>query len=162
MILIDREDVIRVGIDTRSSFLVDWDPDDPVSWAEGQALDFPEILAEGPFLLVVHNEWAWAGQELRNLQPVAGRKIDPPNFERWKYLADLYAEEMGISRQGLLLRFASIERRLYKTGSGGWFPWEQFYHWPEGSDLAWSALAHGQHDEMQARKHEGQLQVRHW
>lgn len=162
MILLDKEDVVRIGLHIGAAFLVEWDPDDPARWAEGVDLDFPDVIADGPFLLVVHNEWAWAGQRSDNLYPVAGRKVGPPHFERWKALADLYAASMGISRQGLLLRFASVERRLWRTGSGDWFPWEQFYHWSEGSDLAWSALAYGQHDEMQARKHEGRLQVRHW
>jgi len=160
MILLDREDVVRLDL-LKSPFYVRWDPDDPVAFAEGQALDFPEIIAEGPFLLVVNDEFAWAGQHPDRLSNVAGRRLDAVNFQHWKALADIYAESMGISRQSLLLRFASLRRQTRRRPAGlGWMKWENAYHWPEGDDLAWSALTDGRHPTLEVREHEGQRQVR--
>ena len=161
MILLDREDVIRLDLRTRP-FLITWDPNDPVEFAEGTKADWADILAEGPFLLIVHDEAAWAGQETERLYNVAGRQIDPPNFRWWKALADLYAESMGISRQGLLLRFASMRRQTRRRPVGlGWMQWENVYHWPDENDLAWSSLVYGHHPTLEVREHDGQRQVRY-
>jgi len=156
MILLDREDVVRLDL-LKSPFYVRWDPDDPVAFAEGQALDFPEIMADGPFLLVVHDEGAWAGQPER-LVNVAGREL---NFQNWTALADLYAESMGISRLSMLRRYTSIRRQTRRRPVGlGWMRWENAYHWPDGDDLAWSALVHGRHPILEVREHDGKRQVR--
>lgn len=161
MILLDQEDALRLDLPYMGMFRVHWDPDDPVKWDEGQALDFPDLIADGPFLLVVNDEWACAGQDANRLSMVAGRRIDAPNLRNWRYLADLYAGSMGISRQGLLLRFAAMSRYLRRDRRGEWVRWEKVYHWPEGGDLAWSSLVYGRHDWFKVREHEGERQVMH-
>lgn len=160
MILLEREDVDRLGLWTYP-FMVRWDHNDPVQWAEGNALDFPDIPAEGPFLLVVHDEDAWAGQGgWGGLYHVAQKRADSINMRWWRALADLYAEAMGISRQSLVLRFAAMRRHL-SSNRDPWFSWEEVYHWPEGGDLAWSALVHGHPHGIAVREHEGQRQIRY-
>lgn len=147
MILLERDDVIRLGMDGWDyPFCVDRDDVD--------------VLAEGPFLLVVHNEHAWAGQDVDSMEQVAGRRIDPPNHRRWKYLADLYAAAMGISRHSITLRYVWMSRHL-NDKRGQPFLWDDIYHWPEGSDLAWSALVHGHHPWFRVYETEGQRMVEH-
>jgi hypothetical protein len=69
---------------------------------------------------------------------------------------------MGISRQSLVLRYASMKRFLVVGDRRErFFPWDEVYHWPEGGDLAWSALVHGHHPVLQTREYEGQRQVMH-
>lgn len=159
MILIEREDVDRLGLWTYP-FLMFWDPNDPEQWAEGNALDFPDMPAPGPFLLIVHDEAAWAGQRADRLSQVAGKRLDPPNRRWWQALGDMYAEAMGISRQSLVLRFAAMSKYLRRERRGQWHPWDEVYHWPEGGDLAWSALVHGRHPWFEVREHEGLREVR--
>lgn len=158
MILIDREDVDRLGL-WAAPFLVKWNLDDPVEFAEGTKADWADIPAEGPFLCVVTDEDAWAGQA-DDLYHVAQKRADPINLRQWQGLADLYAAEMGISRQGLVLRFSSMRRQVRRS-PGRWVRWDRVYHWPEGGDLMWSALVHGHHPWMKVREHEGQRQVRY-
>lgn len=158
MILLDREDVERLDL-WNLPFLVRWDPNDPDEWAKGQALDFPDVMAPGPFLLVVHDEDAWAGQAFDSLSCVAQKRADPINMKKWRHLADLYAKEMGVSRQGLVLRFSSVRRQLRQRR--GWVRWNAIYHWPEGGDLVWSALVHGHHPWIEVREHQGQRQARY-
>jgi hypothetical protein len=157
MILLDKEDVVRLNLWTYP-FYRRWDHNDPEDWAEGTRLDFPDILAEGPFLLVVHDEHAWAGQKDPSYE-VAGRRVDPPNFRWWAALADLYAESMGISRLSMLRRYKSMRRYLLGDRRGRWCPWEEAYHWPDKDDLAWSALVHGRHPWLEVREHGGKREV---
>lgn len=157
MILLDREDVERLDLWTLP-FLVRWDPNDPEEWARGQALDFPDIPAPGPFLLVVTDEDAWAGQTPGLLSCVAHKRADPINLKKWQGLADLYAAEMGVSRQGLVLRFSSVRRQLRTRPH--WMRWDSVYHWPEGEALMWSALVHGRHPWIEVREHNGERQAR--
>lgn len=159
MILIDREDVDRLDL-WPYPFLVRWDPNDPVKWAEGAKIDYPDIPAPGPFLLVVTDEDAWAGQEVDRLTNVAMKRADDIQLRRWRGLADLYAAEMGVSRQGLILRYSSVRRQL-RGNPGQWYRWEAVYRWPQGGDLMWSALLHGHHPWIKAREHEGRRQVRY-
>ncbi len=160
MILLEREDVDRLGLPA-SFFLVEWDPNDPEQFAEATKVDWADIPAEGPFLLVVNDEYAWVGQRAdRLLYLVAQKRADPVNLRWWKGLADLYAESMGISRQSLVLRYSAMRRQMHRH-RGEWFPWEEIYHWPEGGDLAWSALVHGHDPSIRTREHEGQRQVRY-
>lgn len=159
MILLERKDVERLGLWTYP-FLVHWDPNDPEKWAEGNRLDFPDILADGPFLLVVNDEHAWAGQKKDQLNQVAQKRADPPNLRWWRALADMYAESMGISRQGFVLRFSAMKRRMRGLPSH-WFEWDKIYDWPEGEDLMWSALVYGHHPWIKVREHEGRRQVRY-
>lgn len=161
MILLDRDDVIRLDMDGWTyPFQVEWDPSDPVSRAEAEAVDYADILADGPFLLVVNDEYAWAGQAPDRLRQVAQKRADPPNLRRWKYLADLYAESMGISRQGLVLRFTAIRRHVRRE-NGRWVRWNRAYHWPEGSDLAWSSLVLGHDPSLEVSEYMGERRVRH-
>lgn len=159
MILIDREDVIQCGLADHTAFQVHWNLNDPVQFAEGAKVDWIDILADGPFLLVANDEYAWAGQGDR-LYMVAGKRYDPINRQRWGYLADLYAEEMGISRQSLVKRFTAM-RKLVSHRRGDWLPWGGVYHWPEGRDLAWSALLDEKRDQFEKREYNGQRQVRY-
>jgi len=153
--------VIRLDL-WRLPFYIEWDPDDPEEWQEGQDLDFPEILAHGPFVMVVHDEAVWAGQHPDSLYNVAARRSDPPNFQRWKALADIYADCMGVSRQGLLLRYWAMKRYLAVGDRKGEFhPWGDVYHWPEGGEFVWSALVRGNHPWLKVREHEGQRQVKY-
>lgn len=138
-------------------FCKTWDPNDPVEWAEGQALDFPDVIAEGPFLVVVNDEYAWAGQRVGHLTQVAQKRADPINLRQWRYLADLYSQSMGISRQSFVLRFSSMRRRLLH---GDWVSWRDAHPWPDGGDHMWSAIVHGNDPWLQAREHEGRRQVR--
>ena len=158
MILIDRDDVVRVGLADHVAFQVEWEVGSP----EAVEADYSDVLADGPFLLVVNDECAWAGQHADNLYRVAQTRVDPVNLQQWKDLADLYAAEMGVSRQGMVLRFASIRRKLRRRPSGlGWARWRTVYHWPDGDDLAWSALLDRQHPEIEARDHFGEREVRY-
>jgi len=161
MILLEKEDVVPLldkGM-RKMPFYVEWDPDDPVSSRQAQELDFADILADGPFVLIVNDEYAWVGQDADHLHEIAKRRRDIPNLKWWRALADLYAAEMGISRQSLLLRFAAMNRRLHRD-SGQWFAWDEIYHWSDGSDLAYSALTFGRHPWLVTREHEGKRQVK--
>ncbi len=158
MILIDRDDVVRIGLADHPAFQVEWEVGSP----EAIEADYADVLAEGPFLLTVNDECAWAGQHADNLYRVAQKRVDPINLRHWKDLADLYAAEIGISRQGLVLRFASIRRKLRRRPTGlGWVRWSTVYHWPDGSDLMWAALLNTHHPEIEAREHLGQREVRY-
>jgi hypothetical protein len=156
MILLDRGDVIRLDL-WAYPFLIEWE----VGSSEAVEADYADIIAEGPFVLVVHDEDAWAGQG-DSLYRVAQKRADPINHRQWKDLADLYAASMGITRQSLVLRYSAMTRRLRRRPLGlGWARWDHIYHWPEGDDLAWSALMYGHHPHIEAREHEGQRQVRY-
>lgn len=158
MILLDRDDVVRIGLADHAAFQVEWEVGSP----EAIEADYADVLAEGPFLLTVNDECAWAGQHADDLYRVAQKRVDPINLQQWKDLADLYASEIGISRQGLVLRFASIRRKLRRRPAGlGWARWETVYHWPDGSDLMWSALLDKYHPEIEARQHVGEREVRY-
>lgn len=150
MILLEREDVDRLDLWTYP-FLVKWDLDDPEQFAEGAKVDWAEIPADGPFLLVVHDENALAGQDASSLYEVAGKRYDIHNKRKWKALADMYAEAMGISRQSMVLRFAAMTRHVRQAT--GWLDWDEVYHWPQGGDLAWSALMYGYHPWLVVREH---------
>jgi hypothetical protein len=158
MILLDREDVDRLGL-WQLPFYVEWDMDDPVQFEEGTKADWADIPADGPFLLVVNDEWAWAGQREDGLYQVAQKRADPINLRWWQALADMYAAEMGISRQSLVLRFSSVRRKV-RRNPDQWFRWEDLYHWPEGGDLAWSALMHGRWWDITVRERDGKREAR--
>jgi hypothetical protein len=160
MILLDQEDVVRLDL-WKYPFYRRWDVEDPAQVDEAIALGWPDVLADGPFLLVVHDEDAWAGQEIDSLYNVAGRRTDRPNHKWWMALADLYADGMGISRQSLLLRFASASRYLRGDRLGQWCPWEKAYHWPDKDDLAWSSLVYGRHPWIEVRENDGRQEVMH-
>lgn len=159
MILLDREDVVALKMEG-PPFLVTWDPNDPVAWAEGAKVDYADILADGPFLMVVTDEDAWAGQSEDHLSHIAQKRADTTNRKRWVYLADLYAAEIGVSRQGFTLRFTSMVRQT-KRNRGRWFPWSTVYHWLEGGDLVWSALKHASHPHLEVMEDNGARYVRH-
>jgi hypothetical protein len=159
VILLDKEDVERLDL-WKHPFYRRWDTKDPEQVDEAIALGWPDILADGPFLLVVHDEAAWAGQAGRLLK-VAGRRIDPPNHKWWSALADMYADDMGVSRQSLLLRYASIRRYLRSDRRGQWCSWEKVYHWPDEGDLVWSALVHGHHPWLEVREDDENREVRY-
>lgn len=156
MILIDRDDVVRVGLADHTAFQVEWE----VGSHEAVEADYADVLAEGPFMLTVNDECAWAGQHGEALYRVAEKRLDPVNLQCWKDLADIYAASMGLSRQGLVLRFAAMRRHL-RYERRGWIRWRQVYHWPDGGDLAWSALLDKHHPEIEAREHVGEREVRY-
>lgn len=131
MILLDREDVVRLGMDG-------W------TYPFCEDRDGVDVLGEGPFVFVVHNEHAWGGRDTDSMERIAGRRVDPANYRRWIYLADLYAEAMGISRHSMVMRYVWMSKDVISSRPE-WFEWEKIYHWPEGGDLAWSALVHGHH-----------------
>jgi len=59
MMLIEQEDVVRLGMDKWTyPFMTIWEVGSP----EAVAADYADVLAEGPFLCVVTDEDAWAGQ----------------------------------------------------------------------------------------------------
>lgn len=159
MILIDREDVDRIGLNPGPFYIV-WDLDDPEEFEEGQKADWADIPAPGPFVLIVHDFCAWAGHRVDSLSLVAVKRMDPANRVWWTDLATLYAEGMGISLQSLVRRFTTMTQFM-RRHPDSWVSWGEVYHWPEGGDLAWSALVYGQHPWMEAREHEGQRQVRY-
>ena len=159
MILIDRDDVIRIGLADHTAFQVHWDRNDPVQFAEGTAADWADILADGPFLLVVNDEIAWAGQG-DGFYHVAEKRHDPINRQRWRDLADLYADAMNIPVQSLVKRFTAM-RQLVSSRREEWLLWDDVYHWPEGNDLAWSSVVDDRHYAFKTREHEGQRQVRY-
>ena len=160
MILLEREDVDRIGLEPYP-FLTFWNPDDPEQWAVGNAQNFPDLPAPGPFLLVVDDEYAWAGQRKDGLHQVAGKRLDSQNRRWWQALAGMYSSAMGISTQSMVLRYTSMGRHLRRAGRGEWHSWNHIYHWPEGRDLAWSALVHGRHPWFEVREHQGQRQITH-
>ena len=159
MILLDREEVVALDMD-EPAFFVTWDPNDPVAWAEGAKVDYADILADGPFLLVVTDEDAWAGQREDHLSHIAQKRADPANRKRWTRLADLYAAEIGVSRQSFTLRFASMARQT-RRNRGQWLLWPTVYHWPEGEDLVWSALKHASHPHLEVREDNGERYARY-
>jgi len=153
MILIDKDDVIRIGLDDHTAFQTEWVVGSPLA----VQADYADVLARGPFLLTVNDECAWAGQHAEALYRVAEKRVDPPNFRCWQALADIYAGSIGVSRQGFVLRFAAMRRRL--RHEEGWVQWRVIYHWPEGSDLVWASLRH--HPEIEARVRVGEREVRY-
>jgi hypothetical protein len=152
MILIDRKDVDRLiplGL-PKSCFY----PDREI---EGH----PDEISPGPFIAIVTEDRAWVGTRVGNLYGVAPKRADAINYRIWAGLADLYVAEMGISRQSFVKRFSAMTRFLSRNRES-WFPWEQVYHWPEGSDLAWSSALMGSSSSfLKAREHNGQRQVRY-
>lgn len=153
MILIDKADVVRIGLEDHTAFQIEWVIG---SHAAVQA-DYADVLAEGPFLLTVNDECAWAGQHEEALYRVAERRLDPTNYQQWQDLVDIYVDSIGVSRQGFLLRFAAMRRRL--RHEEGWIQWRRIYHWQEGSDLVWTSLLH--HPEIEAQVHVGEREVRY-
>lgn len=147
MILIDREDVIRIGLEKHPAFQIVWEIGSP----EAVAADYADVLAPGPFLLAVNDEDAWAGQDGHDLHHIAQKRADIINLRQWRALADMYAESIGISRQAFILRFAAMRRRL--RSEPDWVLWKRVYHWPEGSDLVWSSLQH--RHEIKTRENAG-------
>lgn len=157
MMLIEQDDVIRIGLQSHTAFQIEWEVGSPAA----VAADYEDVLAEGPFLLAVNDECAWAGQHAEALYRVAEKRLDPASEKAWRGLVNLYAREMGVSRQGYLLRLKSVRRRLREDKRRDWIRWERAYHWDDGIDLAWSALIDRHHPEIEAREKFGTREVRY-
>lgn len=156
MIILEREDVNRIGLDPYW-FLVRWVPGSK----EAMAADYAEMPSPGPFLLKVHDEAAWVshGGDDDHWVKVAMRlRYDCDAQQRWGMLVDLYAAEVGVTRMSFLGRWASVRRRLRLTPNT-WEDWGTVHHWPEGSDLMWSAVIY--HPCLEIREHLGRKEVRY-
>lgn len=152
MMLIDREDVERLGLDP-FPFYLRREVGSPEAIAHA---DDPDVMADGPFLLIVNDEMAWAGQSEDRLMLVANKKADGAALRRWQGLADLYVAGTGFSRVSLVMRIRSVGRAL--RAAGGWCPWDHVYHWPEGSERVWSGLYH--HPIIETRVEAGKKEAR--
>lgn len=154
MILLEREDVNRIGLDPYW-FLVQWVPGSK----EAMKWDYAEMPSPGPFLLRVNDEAAWVSQDGELWRKVAERRRDNSKSQRqWGFLVELYAQEIGLSQMSLLGRWASVRRQLKKTPDT-WEDWATVYHWPEGSDIVWSGIIH--HPWLETREHLGRKEVRY-
>lgn len=139
MMLIDKADVERIG-GPRYPFVQKWkfQAGEKVPEEYFRERD-KEILAEGPFLLIVNEEEAWGGQNMDRMYRLAVRRADRVNRTLWNEYADLYVEDLGYTGRLVCLRFRSIIKSV--AGAGGeWVPWREVYRWGEGSDLFWSSL----------------------
>ena len=77
MILIEKEDVLRIGLNP-IPFYIKWEIGSP----EAVAADYDDIIADGPFILVMNDDEAWAGQLLYLLHLVARKQNDSVNRRR--------------------------------------------------------------------------------
>lgn len=136
MILIEKEDVVRLDLD-RYPFHHRWG--EVGSQEAYEHRNDPDVLADGPFLLLVNNEEAWAGQSAGQLMRVAVRRADEVGLRRWQGLADLYLADTSLSRRSLCQRIRSVERKV-RTLEGAWAPWDSLYTWDDASDRVWSGL----------------------
>ncbi len=155
MILLDREDVNRIGLDPYW-FLVQWVPGSK----DALDADYAEMPSPGPFLLKVNDEAAWVSHGGENdWRKVAERTRVNGNAQlRWGHLVTLYAEAVGIPRMSLLGRWASVRRQLKRTPNV-WKDWTTVYRWPEGSDIVWSGIIH--HPWLETRENAGRKEVRY-
>lgn len=154
MILLEREDVDRIGLDPYW-FLMHWVAGSP----EALAADYAEVPSPGPFLLKVHDESAWVSHHGDDWRKVAERlRHDGESQRRWGLLVELYAEAAGLTRMSFLGRLASVRRQLKKTPNV-WEDWQEAYDWSDGSDLVWSGIIH--HPRLETRVYLGQKEVRY-
>lgn len=155
MILLDREDVDRIGL-TGYWFNKHWEPDDP----EGIACDFADLPDPGPFLLIVNDEHAWVKRSTDAYWFQVGKRARYPCEEQrhWSELFDLYAEAIGISPAKLRNRYMGMRRRL-KSRPNRWVSWRYAYPWKEGSELVWSSLM--DHPWVERREEGGRRDVRY-
>jgi hypothetical protein len=155
MILLEREDVNRIGLNPYW-FLVQWVPGSK----DAMDADYAEMPSPGPFLLKVHDEAAWISHGGDNdWRKVAERTRTNGNGQlRYGMLVELYAEAAGLTRMSFLGRFASIRRQLRST-PGVWEDWTKVYRWPGGSDEVYSGIIH--HPWLETREHLGQKEVRY-
>lgn len=136
MTLLDREDAVRLELPTW--MLVPKLP-------PGTRADGPDVAAEGPFLLLVNDEYAYVGQFNPTTGEVdyceaANKRGDPVQYRRWRGLIDLYVEDIvGWSRRTLMARVSSVRRQLREV-DGAWLPWDEVYHWSDGSDRVFEGL----------------------
>ena len=155
MILLERDDVDRIGLDPYW-FLMQWIPGSK----EALKYDYEERPAPGPFLLKVNDEAAWISHGGDNdWRKVAERtRTNGQGQLRYGMLVELYAEAAGLTRMSFLGRLASVKRQLKRTPDV-WEDWTTVYHWPEGSDIVWSGLIH--HPWLETREHLGRKEVRY-
>lgn len=135
MMLLDREDVIRLKL-WEFPFHRVYEPGTPE--AIEHAND-PDIIADGPFVFVVNNEFAFAGQTADSLYPAANKRADEIQRLRWVGLADLYLEDLGITRMSMCKRIRSMQDTL-KDLDREWVRWDWLYKWDEGSERIFSGL----------------------
>lgn len=154
MMLVDYDEVSHLGI-PKSVFHRKWVPDEP----EAIACDYADVIADGPFILVVNDETAWLSHGNDDWMLVARNPLHAePDGGRWSALANLYADSGGISVRSLTFRIRGMRKQLLKN-RGDWFPWDEVYRWDDGSDLVWSSLMH--HDWLKIREHEGVREVQY-
>ena len=153
MILIEKEDVLRIGLNP-IPFYIKWEIGSP----EAVAADYDDVIADGPFLLVMNDDEAWAGQSLDQLHLVARKQNDSVNRRRWCELADLYVADLGWSRRSLVKRILAVQDRLRDAG-GEWVQWRKVYHWRDGSDRVWSGLY--RHQWIETKERYGEREARY-
>lgn len=147
MTLLDREDAIRLELPMMA--LVP-------KMTPGTRADGPDVVAEGPFLLLVNDEYAHVGQfdptqgEV-TYREVANKRGDSIQYQQWRGLTDLYVEDLGWSRRTLTSRVSSVRKQLLKA-DGAWCLWDEVYHWPDGSDRVFEGLL--RHPWIETREHE--------
>lgn len=135
MILLDREDVNRIGLNP-ALFYRKWEVGSP----EALEHDYADVPAPGPFLLRVDDESAWVSQDGEEWECAARRtRHRGPEESAWYELATLYAEGAGMTRASFLRRIGSV-RNVLNEMPEQWMPWQIVYHWPDGGDLVWEGL----------------------
>ena len=135
MILLDREDVERIGLNP-ALFYRKW----VVGERDALVYNYADIPAAGPFLLRVNDEAAWVSQDGEEWECAARRtRYRGPEESAWYELASLYAAGAGLTRASFLRRIGSVREQLGRT-PGMWFPWRRVYHWPDGGDQVWDGL----------------------
>ena len=135
MILLDREDVERIGLNP-ALFYRRW----VVGERDALVHNYADIPADGPFLLRVDDESAWVSQDGEEWERAAQRtRYRGPEESRWYELADLYAAGAGLTRASFLRRIGSIRKRLAQA-DGEWVYWDRVYRWPDGGAQIWDGL----------------------
>lgn len=118
----------------------------------------------GPFLFCVNDQGAWVGRHV--VGPAEGYEafhvlpIDTATVKkdhRWYKAADLWLRDADITRAQMLLRYASLTRRLRRIGPRTWTAWGKVYTWNEGSDIMWDGLA--VHPFIERRERDGRREV---
>lgn len=84
---------------------------------------------------------------------------DPSTRNRTKYrnLCTLYVEDLGWTPAHLFRKMNSIRKRLREAEE--WVPWDEIYHWNDGSDRLWSSASF-HHPWIKTRERDGVREAR--